>query len=398
MTKIHLVRHGYTPNNHAGYTGQYLRNFFQDDEYCPLEKKYGIEQVKEAGRYLSSVLAGKKTLFIVSPYYRTRETLHYILENNPNIKEKEIIMEKSLIEINQGLQYGYPKNTKYDFDNLTENDLKEIGSLPEYEQELLYNRALQHDESKKGKEFGYVPFYQGDSVSDVNRRTRHFSKQLKKLADSGEYDDIVIVTHNAVLKSIYRHLKGKPFTNKLYTASTVTIEDGKEDIQFNPKTMVPKEYIIDTKDYNNYKKLYEMQKSIDSLKQNPVFQRFMSGNIPLMPIEEDCNFIKQGNMSLAILPENNQSSYTYIDSLAASNQQISNNETSYYILEGTVAFFIKDGNTYQELLAEPNKVVTIPPNREYYYRSNLPFKMISKRKNNIKQQQNIEEDSKPRKK
>ena len=395
-TKLHLVRHGYTPNNHAGYTGQNLRYFFKHDEYCPLEKKYGIDQVKELGQYINGILSGRKVLFIVSPYYRSRETLHYILESIDSLENCEVIMEKSLIEINQGLQYGYPKTKKYDFDNLTEEDLKEIQSLPEYEQEVIYAMGLQKSRSKQGYDSEYIPYMQGESLSDVRRRTRHFAKQLKKIVDSGEYDDVVIISHNTVLKTIYRYMKGHELTSKTFTASAITLEEGKDDIQFNPTLMVPKEHVIDTDDYKNYKMIYDMQKSIDSKKADISFQRYIGGRSLQMPTEEDCVFIQKEGETLVILPNNNeQQGYFYIDTSFGQDYitMDKGSESTYYILEGCGTFFVKSPgeSEYREIFvsaSEGTNIITISPNTIFYYESDLeqPLKMFERMRPNFKEE------------
>ena len=56
--------------------------------------------------------------------------------------------------------------------------MKEIQSLPEYEQEVIYAMESQKSRSKQENDFEYVPYVQGESLSDVSRRTRHFAKKL----------------------------------------------------------------------------------------------------------------------------------------------------------------------------------------------------------------------------
>ena len=399
MTKLHLVRHGYTPNNHAGYNGQYLRGTFRDDEYCPLEKTYGVEQAKELGEYLSKELQGKKVLFIVSPYYRTRETLKYIRDA---VGSGVVIVEPSIREINQGVQYGFPKKNLVDFDSASEKDLEKVFADQTQDMDAQYAFAQQKEYTQKLTPDGrridseYISYLQGESLSDVNRRTRHFTSKLKKIMASGTYDDVVIVSHNTVLKSIYKQYTGRELTIKTFTASAITIEDGKEDVQFNPVTIVPKDYIIDPSIYENYLKLYNMQKSIDENKQKPVFNQFFGDRKLNMPIEEECIFIEKAGETLVILPNNDEKKgYFYIDTTFGQDNitMDKGSESVYYVLSGSGTFYFKEKDSDRYITIpvsakDGENIIRVPSHTVFYYESDLdnPLRMIERMKPNFKEE------------
>lgn len=391
MSKLHLVRHGYTPNNHSGWNGQYLRGTFRDDEYCPLEKEYGIEQAKEVGEYLRNKLQNRKVLFITSPYYRTRETLKYIRDA---VGSGDVIIEPSIREIDHGLQYGFSKNDIVDLDNASDDELISIYSNSNQDMDAQYIFAQKKEYGKKttpdGRNFDseYIPYLHGESLSDVNRRVRHFTNELKKIIASGFYDDVVVVSHSTALKSIYRQYTGKELTSKTVTGSTITIEEGREDIQFDPRTVVPKDYIIDPESYKDYLKLYQMQRAIDEVKDRPSFSQFFGDRKLSLPIEEDCAFIEKDGETLVILPNNTEKrGYFYIDTTFGQDSITMDkcSESIYYILGGSGTFYLKDNDSDKFISIsvnanDGNNMIRVPKKTVFYYESdpNNPLKMIER--------------------
>ena len=75
MGNIYLIRHGFTPANNANYNNQRGLSLIASDEDMPLDRIYGVSQALELGSFLNGIRG--KSLILVSPYKRTRETLEW---------------------------------------------------------------------------------------------------------------------------------------------------------------------------------------------------------------------------------------------------------------------------------------------------------------------------------
>ena len=361
--KVYLVRHGFTPANNAGWNKQEnVRDYFYYDELVPLDKTYGVQQARELGIFLAEFLKNKKVLFIVSPYYRTRQTLTYAIEHlDP--QQYDITEEKAIREINQGLLFGRPST--YMSDDLEIEATKEL---------------------KKGKNGVAIAYPQGESEIELRRRLRFFSKKIKEYQDSGKYDAIVVVSHETVLKNLYYLIMNKQLPIKQKTASVITMEENPMCI-FEPPTSVPKGYLVDLDIYNNYSMLMSFYHLIEDLSKEVNFQKFY--NKKNIPLEDASIFISKKGETLIIPPGNTpEKGYFFIDcTLGQDAYTYDKGSTStYYVLEGNGVFEI--GGTVTERNGEKvivgaerrivskGDIIVIPKNTIFYYSGNM--KLIEK--------------------
>lgn len=348
-TKITFVRHGFTPANNAGWNNQEgIRDVFYRDELCPLDKEYGVKQAEELGVFLGEYLKGKKVLFLVGPYYRTKQTAMYATKYlDPSLVTLEI--SEPLREINQGLNYAQPKSH-------FEGDI---------------DAEVYYDESKTDHAVA-VPYLSGESEMEVRRRVRPFVRKLEKIRDSEEYDEIVILSSMTTIKWVYYWLYGKPLDKKPYTASVITAEENAERI-FVPETAVPKGYMVDFEPYKNYNLLMDFYELMEPLRGTAEFQKFY-GKLTL-PMEDNTMFIEKRGETL-IIPAGNteKKGYFFIDSTYGQ-------EAYTYDKKSTSTYFILDGEGVFELdgkrfAVKAGDVVTVPKNTVFYYSGKM--KMIER--------------------
>ncbi|MBQ2873379.1 MAG: histidine phosphatase family protein [Bacilli bacterium] len=357
-TKVYLVRHGFTPANNAGWNKQFgIREYFYRDEFVPLDKTYGVQQAKELGLFLKKFLEGKKVLFIVSPYYRTRETLTYAIEHlDPS--NYDVSEEKTIREINQGILYGQPST--YMSDDL----------------EMEINKEERKDKNKVA-----ISYPQGESEIELRRRIRNFSRKLEEYRSKGTYDAIVIVSHETVLKNLYYLMMNQELPIKQKTASVITMEENPKCI-FEPETSVPKGYLVDLDLYNNYSMLMKFYQLIEELKQEVKFQKFC--NNMKIPLEMASIFIPKKGETLIIPPGNDEKrGYFFIDCTEGQDAYTydTGSTSTYYVLEGEGVFEIggypveKNGEiTIVNSKQQPVKkgdIIVVPKNTIFYYSGNM---------------------------
>ena len=371
MSNLHFIRHGFSGANLGNWTGHDI-GFQLTDEYCPLEASYGIKQAQEAGQYLREKLKGKKVLCYVSPYYRTRQTLYYLLKEQYPDLDIQIIEDKNIREIDQGLQF-------------------QSTNAGDYQEEIQYQKELQKDYKSKGHDGEYIPYLHGESITDVSRRVRSFEKELEAVLHSGEYDDILVVSHNTVIKLLYKWHTGKDM-GKLFSGSVISFEDGKET-RFHPQTTVPKDY-ISTMSYDHYLKLLNFQKEIDADKQR--YSKILGDRKLNIPLQEECVFVEKEGETLVILPNNNEKKGTFLIDTTFGQDHITYDKVSkstYHIVSGKGVFYYKglhdeDYKVRDVSSEDGDNTIVIPPNTVFYYESDPaePLKMIEIMEPNFKEE------------
>lgn len=374
MTKIYFVRHGFSPANNAGYNQQKnIRELCAYDEFMPLDE-YGVRQAEEVGRYLAGEIGGEKVLFLVSPYYRTRQTTHKILESIPHDEQSgfELMFVDALREINQGLEYAEPKVSSEDLESLTD-----------VQAEMLFNREMREEYSKKGHDPESLPYLYGESMQDVSHRLRKLSADVKGVVESNEYDSVVVVSHNSVIKALYKLVTGESLAQKSYTGSVNKIygtepmpsdEAGKDSQCFVPEIVVPKGYKIDFGEFKNYSRVLEFKKLLDEHKSNPEFNKFWGERKTDMPLEDECAFIEKDGESLVILPGgSDKQGYLYIDAPIGQDKITHDKKSTstYYVLSGEGKFFTKalKSGEFEERRVKAGDTMVVEPNTVFYYES-----------------------------
>ena len=337
-----------------------------------VEASYGIKQAQEAGQYLREKLKGKKVLCYVSPYYRTRQTLYYLLKEQYPDLDIQIIEDKNIREIDQGLQF-------------------QSTNAGDYQEEIQYQKELQKDYKSKGHDSEYIPYLHGESITDVSRRVRSFEKELEAVLHSGEYDDILVVSHNTVIKLLYKWHTGKDM-GKLFSGSVISFEDGKET-RFHPQTIVPKDY-ISTMSYDNYLKLLNFQKEIDADKQR--YSKILGDRKLNLPLQEECVFVEKEGETLIILPNNNEKKGAFLIDTTFGQDHITydkESKSTYHIVSGKGVFYYKglhdkDYKVRDVSSEDGDNMIIIPPNTVFYYESDPvdPLKMIEIMEPNFKEE------------
>lgn len=375
---IYFVRHGFSLNNYGYKTGNRVPLNLKNDEYCPLEKKYGIPQVCETASYLRNCLKSRNVCYIVSPYYRARETLYYILGLQENAS-MNVVVDKNLREISHGLQCGLA--CKVDFFNDSSDSIFKFFEFPLSKQEALYQQFLQSDYKSKGHNSEYIEYKNGESIVDVKKRARAFLKSLKEIRDNGIYDDIVIVTHSTVINVLFSMMTGKK-SLRMRNGSCLSLDDEYNYNLFEPKTRIPKNFNVSFKAYNSYSLLYEMQLLIDNLKDKVNF--FTGDRKLLMPICEECQFILNIGDSWVVLPSNNKKeNLIYISSFFGQDNIIYSKDgiRKYYVLSGSGVFYLRNICDKCFKAVEVNQVnnyIEIPSNTVFYYESCDSLRMLLK--------------------
>lgn len=223
MAQIYLIRHGFTPANNAKYNNQRDLWKIARDADMPLEMEYGEEQARELGQFLDLITG--KTLILVSPYYRTRQTLEIALEEMNG--DYEIRVCEDLHENQSGVHYAKTKEEVLEYYPEAEEFYKKIGENP-FETRYL------------GGESGY----------DVRDRVKMISEEIVSISQSNEYDNIFIFGHGTVNRWIYYWINGEilPFNQKNCEVVPANGENCGKSI-FLPKAWVPLGYEVDIKKY-----------------------------------------------------------------------------------------------------------------------------------------------------
>jgi len=417
-TRVYLVRHGFNPANNAGYNGQnHIREkLCQHDEYMPLDKN-GRQQAAEAGEYLSEKIGGRKVLVAISPYYRTRETAYELLSSIPSEQKKyfKIGIVDAIREINQGLEYAEPKDIQ--------KKVNRGEDIPLTADELYIDKYVTAQLRNDAKQHGYNPeiisYCNGENISDVIRRIRHFSSQLKQLIENGEYDDIVIISHNTVIGQLYKLLTGEKLRHKTYTGSIIEL-DGFDPLPkdateaqkriFTPETMVPKGYMVDYTEFDNYRLLYQMQQYIDAHNTSEGidqrFNSFLGDQKTDMPLVQECIFIEKPGETLVILPGNTEKKgLFFIDASKGGQDRITHDcksKSTYFVTSGTGTFYVRSAPNlpFKEIPLKRGESIVIPPNTIFYYEANTnekeePFQLMEKMEPNFSQENIVDHGPTP---
>ncbi len=225
MSNIYLIRHGFTPANNASYNGQKRLYTITTDPNMPLEMEYGRKQALEIGEFLSN-LEGK-TLILVSPYRRTRETLELAL---PKLKDScDVEVCDELREINSGVHYGKTKEE----------------TLTMYPEASLVYEGLK-------KDFFGTRYLQGESQLDVKERTKEIALRIKKISESNQYSNILIFGHGTVNRWLSFWITGKFIDYAPKNGEIILIKNNTYESVFIPNTLVPLGYMVDI---NKHKEL-----------------------------------------------------------------------------------------------------------------------------------------------
>lgn len=218
MPNIYLIRHGFTPANNASYNGQKYLYTIAKDKDMPLEMEYGRKQALEIGEYLSHL--DGKTLILVSPYRRTKETLEIALSKLK--MDYEIKVCDELKEINSGVHYGKTKEEM----------------LEMYPESSLVYEELKND-------FFGTKYLQGESQLDVKERTKEIANRIKKISESNQYSNILIFGHGTVNRWLSFWITGKFIDYAPKNGEIILIKNNTYESVFIPKTLVPLGYMVD---------------------------------------------------------------------------------------------------------------------------------------------------------
>lgn len=359
-SKILLIRHGFSLANNVSWNKQTglekKLGMLSYDENVPLAD-YGILQAKETGEFLSNLFLGKKILFIVSPYQRTKETMENILKQF-NSKEitVDIIVDETIREIDAGIHFAKTK------DELQETYPEEYGT---------YLSTIENLKEFKNKSF--IPFIGGEGQQDVRRRVHHFSKKLDKMASEMEganlkYDYICVVSHNFVNQWIYYWLNDKKELNIKGVKNCEVIIGNGEDAGkslFIPETFVPKGYFVDLEKYQQKAQLLELKNMIDKFKDKKEIWKTL--------LNDDVFRVMKNGFELYI-PKSNTDEYGcfLVDSFNGHDSVAYDSVSThvYYILDGAGTFEINGRFVH----ANTGDVIKINPNEVFYYSGKM--KMI----------------------
>jgi len=324
------------------------------DENVPLDD-FGVQQAKETGAFLSALLKGKRVLFVVSPYQRTRETLDIILTQVDGAEHVDVVVEESIRELNAGIHFGK-----------TKEELQEL--FPE--EYGLYAEIVSGLSDKKDKRF--ISHVAGEGHQDVRRRVRHFARRLYELANASDednqYDYIIVVGHNFVNQWIYYWLNNKAMINmKTIKNCEVVVGNGENAGKsiFAPPTFVPKGYSIDLEKYREKAARSKLKEDMKRFRNNS----HKWGSL----LKSDLLKVEKEGFDLYI-PSKNTDDYGcfLVDSIHGHDcvAYDSRSVHSYYILDGKGCFVI-DGKLVEVTSGD---VVRINPNQVFYYSGTM--KMI----------------------
>ena len=356
--KILLIRHGFSLANNVGWNLQRglakILGMLGWDEHVPLDD-YGIAQAKETGVFLAKLLKGKRVLFIVSPYQRTRETLENIVGQFDDTTSIDIMVEDSIREMNAGVHFGK-----------TSDELEEL--YPEEYAER--NEVISSLNDKKDKRF--IPYIGGEGHQDVRRRVRSFVRRLEKLAKGSDgkpqYDYICVIGHNFINQWIYYWLNNKQKIDvKGIKNGEVIIGNGENAGKsiFAPATFVPKGYVIDFEKYKERAAKKTLSENMNLFGEKSSMWSSL--------LKDDLIKVKKDGFDLYI-PSQNSDSYGcfLVDSVCGHDCVAYDTKSthSYYILYGSGTFTING----EERTVGCGDVIHIKPNEVFYYSGTM--KMI----------------------
>ncbi len=222
MGTVYLIRHGFTPANNANYNNQKDLWKIADDKNMPLEKEYGVVQAQELGDFLDNITG--KSLILVSPYRRARETLEIAIDRVSFDYEIEICDD--LRENNSGVFYAKTKD--------------EILSL--YEEAEDYYREFELDSFN-------TPYIGGESQYDVRKRTKDISFRIKELSENSLYDNILVFAQGTVNYWVFYWLNKKYMNKQRNCEVIVGLGNNSGSSIFLPNAWVPKGYMVDIDSY-----------------------------------------------------------------------------------------------------------------------------------------------------
>ena len=223
MSDIYLIRHGFTPANNVNYNHQTNMWKIAKDEDMPLEIKYGREQAKEVGRFLNNIEG--KSLILVSPYKRTRETLELALTEMHG--DYDVRICNDIHEIESGIHYARSKEEVLEVCKEAEKFYKDFDKDP-------YT----------------TKFIGGESYADVKKRTENIVKEILDISNKNIYKNIFIFAHGEVNRWIYHNINNELYDIKQKNGEII-IANGNSagKTVFIPKAFVPKGYVINIEDY-----------------------------------------------------------------------------------------------------------------------------------------------------
>lgn len=222
MGNVYLIRHGFTPANNANYNNQKGLWKIAEDKNMPLEREYGVVQAQELGDFLKCFTG--KSLILVSPYRRARETLEIAIDRVDFDYNIEVCEE--LRENNSGVFYAKTK--------------EEVLSL--YEEAKDYYKEYELDSFN-------TPYIGGESQSDVKERTKDIATRIKKISTDTMYDNILIFAHGTVNYWVFYWLN-KKYMNKQRNCEVIVGLGNDSGVSlFLPKAWVPKGYMVDIESY-----------------------------------------------------------------------------------------------------------------------------------------------------
>lgn len=170
--KLYLIRHGESEANVNPEVYLSVK-----DHNIELTEK-GKSQSLSAGEVLNQHL-GNKSLVLVSPYQRTRETWSRVLSK---------LLKKRILKI------------------------KENALLREQEYKIFADIEDMTTIKAKRMEFGafFYRFKNAESVADVNLRVQTVLNELMIRSNQGEFENVVVVTHEVVIRVFLMILNNLP--------------------------------------------------------------------------------------------------------------------------------------------------------------------------------------------
>lgn len=205
--KFYLMRHGESEAN-VDHT-LYQRKL---DEKIELTKE-GIEQAKEAGRFLSKQFSGDKVRIWTSPFLRAKQTTDIIYDIMSLSDVEEIDVEESIFLSEQ--QFGL-------FSGLTKEQTEEIHPEESEEFYKFFNSG--------GKFWARPPG--GESMFDTSIRVKLVLNDIKSKNRSEEFSNLM-VCHGTIIR-VMRMLLTKKSIEELNgmknpnNCEVYHIENGKE--------------------------------------------------------------------------------------------------------------------------------------------------------------------------
>ncbi|OFI07627.1 alpha-ribazole phosphatase [Clostridium acetireducens DSM 10703] len=188
---IYLLRHGETESNN--------KKVYYGSLDSSLNEK-GIEQIKKAKEYLKNIKFDK---VYISNSKRAKQTANIIIEHN-----KDFIIDNNINEMDLGIFEG--------------KTYKELEKLYPLEWKCW---------SEDWKE--YAP-PKGESYVDFYARVKKFIQSIEKL----DLENVLIITHGGVIRSIYAYILGEnldlfwKFASKNGDVSLIKYEYGNWFVDF----------------------------------------------------------------------------------------------------------------------------------------------------------------------